>query len=100
MDEQERVAAFASEHDLDATAPFRVLDLVAEIGEIAADAAKSAEYGQHPADLDVAEDEIGDALFSLLLVADSLNVDAGEALETSVEKYRQRLDATGDAGSE
>lgn len=99
MDEQDRVAAFASEHDLEATPAFRLLDLVAEVGEVAADATESAGYGADPEALDVSDDEIGDALFALLLVAESLDVDAGEALEASLAKYRERIEETGDAGS-
>lgn len=99
MDEQDHVAAFIDEYDLDGDPAYRVLDLAAEVGEIAADAARSAEYGESPGSLDVSEDELGDALFSLLATAESLDIDAGEALETSLAKYQRRLDDTGDAGS-
>jgi len=100
MDAQDRVAPFAAEHDLEAVPAYRVLDLVAEVGEIAADAAKSTEYGARPAALDIAEDELGDALFALLLVAESVDVDAEAALETALAKYERRLAETGDAGSD
>jgi|GEM_PF-349566 len=100
MQAQDRVARFCDEHDLNADPEYRILDLAAEVGEVAADAAKSADYGAEPDELAVSEDEIGDALFSLLAVAESLDVDAGAALETSLAKYERRLDATGDAGSE
>ncbi|MFB6104024.1 MAG: MazG nucleotide pyrophosphohydrolase domain-containing protein [Halobacteriaceae archaeon] len=100
MDAQDRVAAFAAEHDLEAEPAYRVLDLVAEVGEIAADAAKSTAYGAEPGALDIAEDELGDALFSLLLVADAVDVDAEAALETALSKYERRVAETGDAGSD
>lgn len=99
MKEQEKVAEFIDEQDLEGTTAFQILDLAAEIGEIAADAAKSANYGTEPENLDVKEDEIGDALFSLFAVAESLDIDAGEALEAALEKYRRRIEETGDAGS-
>lgn len=99
MDAQDRVAAFAADHDLTAPPAYRVLDLVAEVGEVAADATKSAEYGASPAAMDIAEDEIGDVLFALLLVAESVDVDADAALETALQKYERRLDDTGDPGS-
>jgi NTP pyrophosphatase (non-canonical NTP hydrolase) len=63
MDEQQRVAAFIEEYDLQDEPAFRVLDLAAEVGEIAADATKSTGWGT-PNDLDSKTDEIGDALFS------------------------------------
>ncbi len=99
MKQQEKVADFLEKHELDAAPGFRILDLAAEIGEIAGDAAKSSEYGLNPEKLDVKKDEIGDAFFSLLAVAESLGVDAGEALEESLSKYRSRIDEKGEPGS-
>lgn len=99
MDAQDRVAALVDEYDMDADPAYRVLDLAAEVGEVAADAAKSADYGGAPEDLTVSEDELGDALFALLATADALGIDAGEALETSLAKYERRVAETGDAGS-
>ncbi|WP_436927795.1 MazG nucleotide pyrophosphohydrolase domain-containing protein [Halosimplex amylolyticum] len=99
MDAQDRVAAFVDEHDMDADPAYRILDLTAEIGEVAADAAKSSDYGAAPENLAVSEDELGDALFSLLATADALDIDAGAALETSLAKYERRLNESGDAGS-
>ncbi|WP_049901247.1 MazG nucleotide pyrophosphohydrolase domain-containing protein [Halococcus agarilyticus] len=100
MDEQQRVAAFIAEYDLQGEPAFRILDLSAEVGEIAADATKSTEWGTETNDLDIETDEIGDALFSLLAVAESLDVDAGDALDESLAKYEERLDETGSASSD
>ena len=99
MNEQQRVAAFVDEHDLHGEPAFRVLDLAAEVGEIAADAAESTDWGTEPAELAIATDEIGDALFSLLAVAESLDVDAGDALDESLAKYEARINETGSASS-
>ncbi|WP_123535900.1 MazG nucleotide pyrophosphohydrolase domain-containing protein [Halosimplex salinum] len=99
MDAQDRVAAFVEANDMDADPAYRVLDLAAEVGEIAADAAKSSEYGASPDELTVSEDELGDALFSLLATADALDIDAEAALAESLAKYERRLDESGDAGS-
>lgn len=99
MDAQTRVAAFVQEHDLDADPEYRLLDLSAEIGEIAADAVKSSEYGAAPEELTVSSDELGDALFALLATADELDIDAGAALDQSLRKYERRIDESGDAGS-
>lgn len=92
MDEQQQVAAFLETHELDGDPAFRILDLVSEVGEIAKDANESTEYGASPEDLDVKTDELGDALFSLLAVAESLDVDADDALDEALEKYRVRMD--------
>ena len=99
MDEQERVAAFVAANDLDCPPAYRLLDLAAEVGELAADANTATGYGTNPAALDVARDELGDALFALLALCDALGVDAGAALNESLEKYESRLDKTGEAGS-
>ncbi|GAB7013567.1 MazG-like family protein [Halolamina salina] len=99
MPEQREVARFIEENGMTAPPAYRLLDLAAEVGEVAADAAKSSEYGDDPDSLSVPEDEIGDALFALLALAEELETDAGRALETSLSKYEARIDAGGDAGS-
>ncbi|MFB6245623.1 MAG: MazG nucleotide pyrophosphohydrolase domain-containing protein [Candidatus Nanohaloarchaea archaeon] len=96
---QDHVSEFVKDNDLQSPLEFRILDFVAEAGEIASDAAKSADYGENPEDISVKEDELGDALFSLLTVADSLGIDAEAALERSLEKYRNRIAQSGDPGS-
>jgi len=45
------------------------------------------------------ENEVGDALFSLMLVAAAADVEAREALETSLRKYERRPETGGEAGS-
>lgn len=99
MDEQRKVREFAAEHGIEGRPEFQLLDLASEVGELAKDACESTEWGESPDDLDVATDEFGDVLFSLLLVADSLEVDAGDALDEALAKYRRRIEATGDASS-
>lgn len=99
MDEQQTVAAFVDEYGLETPPEFRLLDLVSEVGELGKDANTSTAYGDLPAELTLESDEIGDVLFALLALADSLEVDAGEALEEALEKYEQRLDARETPGS-
>ncbi|KAB7512861.1 nucleotide pyrophosphohydrolase [Halosegnis rubeus] len=100
MDEQARVARFVDEHDLSCPPAYRLLDLSAEVGELAADATESSEYGTTPDALSVKEDELGDTLFALLALCEELDVDAGEALDTAIGKYEGRLTERGDAGSQ
>jgi NTP pyrophosphatase (non-canonical NTP hydrolase) len=99
MDEQQKVADFIQEHEMQNEPSFLILDLAAEVGEIAADATKSTSWGASPDNLDVKSDEIGDALYSLLAVAESLDIDAGDALDEALEKYRSRIEETGNASS-
>jgi NTP pyrophosphatase (non-canonical NTP hydrolase) len=98
-DAQECVENFIDENNLEGTTAFRILDLMAEAGEIAADAAKSADYGMSEKDLEVKRDEIGDALFSLLAVASDLDINAEAALEEALEKYESRISNSGSPGS-
>ena len=100
MEQQRAVSAFIEEHELKGEPAFRILDLAAEVGEIAADAADSTNYGLEPDALDIETDEIGDALFSLLALAHSLDLDAGDALDESLEKYERRIADTGSASSD
>lgn len=99
MDEQQKVAEFIQEHEMQSEPSFLILDLAAEVGEIAADATKSTSWGTSPDELDVKSDEVGDALYSLLAVAESLDIDAGDALDEALEKYRRRIEETGNASS-
>lgn len=99
MNEQDRVAEFVDAHSLRAPPAFRLLDLVSEVGELAKAAAESTDYGDRPGAIDVPDDEIGDASFALLALAESLDVDAGEALEKAISKYEQRLEEGEDPSS-
>jgi NTP pyrophosphatase (non-canonical NTP hydrolase) len=99
-EDQQRVAAFIDDNGLHAPPAYRLLDLTAEIGEIAADAAKSSDYGADPEALSVRRDELGDALFSLLALAEELDMEADVALEEALDKYESRIDADGTPGSE
>ena len=98
-DEQRKVADFVDAQDLETPPEYRLLDLVSEVGELAKDANTSTGYGASPDDLEIAADEIGDALFALLALADSLEIDAGEALDEALEKYERRLDGAETPGS-
>lgn len=100
MEPQEKVAEFIEKYDMDGTVEFRILDLVSEVGEVAKDATKSSGYGTEPENLSVKKDEIGDVLFSVLAVAESLDIDSEEALNSALEKYEKRIDEKGDPGSE
>lgn len=99
MDSQDIVAEFLTTHDLHVDPAYRLLDLSAEVGELAADATDSTDYGAAPADLDLSRDELGDALFALLALAEETDTDAGIALAESLAKYEARIEAAGAPGS-
>ena len=95
MEEQQQVAEFVDEHDVDMSSEFRLLNLVEEIGEIAEDAVESAEYGDSPGEIDVSSSELGDVLFNALQMGNP----AGEALNDSLAKYEERIEESGDRSS-
>jgi NTP pyrophosphatase (non-canonical NTP hydrolase) len=99
MDAQETVADFLESHDLHTDPAYRLLDLTAEVGELAADATDSTDYGSRPAEMDLSRDELGDALFALLALAEETDADAGAALAESLVKYEARIDGEGSPGS-
>ena len=99
MDAQDRVGEFVHAHDLTAPVEHRLLDLTSELGELARAANESTGYGRDPADVALPEDELGDALFSLLALCERADVDAASALETAIEKYEERIEDSGTPAS-
>ena len=100
MDRQDRVAAFVDEQGWETDLAYRVLDLQSEVGEIADEMTRTTDYGANPEVARIAVDEVGDALFALLAVAESADIDADEALDAALAKYERRIAETGDAGSD
>ncbi len=99
-DLQARVREFVAAYDLETDIATRLLDWVSEVGEVAKEALMGTDYGRssfQPGD-NWAE-ELGDAFFSLICVANTTGVDLEAALHCALAKYRERLEARQDAGS-
>ena len=99
MEEQQQVAEFVDEHDLDMNTEFRLLNLAEEIVEITEDAVESAEYGNSPGEIEVTSDGFGDVLFNALQMGNSAGIGAGDALDDSLAKYEERIEESGDPSS-
>ncbi len=98
---QQRVAAFMRHHHLRHDPTTHALDLVSEVGEVAKEVLLSTDYGRRsPQPRPELADELGDALYSLLALAEVCGVDANDALGVALEKYERRLVERGGAGSE
>lgn len=98
---QKRVAAFARHHNLLYAPTIHALDLVSEVGEVAKEVLLSTDYGRRaPQFRPELANELGDALYSLLMLAEACGVDADGALSAALEKYERRLAEQGAAGSE
>jgi len=100
-DRQRRVAAFARRHNLLHDPATHALDLSSEIGEVAKEVLLSTDYGRRaPQFRPELSDELGDALYSLLTLAEVCGVNVGDALEAALEKYERRLAEREEAGSQ
>ncbi len=78
----------------------RLLDISSEMGELAKEYLKHSKYGTD--DFVLTEDfemEFGDTLYSLLSLADELNIDANIALDKALNKYRDRINNKKSMGS-
>jgi NTP pyrophosphatase (non-canonical NTP hydrolase) len=100
MNLRERGQLLLHEFKLGIDPSARALDLSSEVGEVCKEILKSTQYGtrafQPTPNL---ERELGDAFFSLLTLASSINVDLDAALEQVLVKMRERLEQTGQLGS-
>ena len=97
---QEKIKLFCKANALESPVEHRMLDLVSEVGELSKDVLKMSDYGRKEFKLNSeVELELGDVLYSLITVANSLDVSLEEALEKVVAKYEARL-KKGSAGSE
>lgn len=100
---QHKVKEFCDQFNLGAPTAARLLDLCAELGELAKEWLKSTQYGKRTQSLPATEDwqaELGDVLFALLCLANESGVDVDHALNQAMERYRQRIEGTGHPGSE
>jgi NTP pyrophosphatase (non-canonical NTP hydrolase) len=97
---QQQIATFVQKHDLDTSVTTRVLDLVSEVGEVAKEVLKGNDYGKREfSPTPEWSSELADALFSLICIANSTDVDLDIALNSVLQKYEKRLIESGDAGS-
>ena len=97
---QQKVADYVDAHDLRTGAEHRLLDLVAELGELSKEALKATGYGRRPFIPDEKwDDELADVFFSLVCLANSTAVDLEKGLDAALAKYGERLARRGDAGS-
>lgn len=97
---QTKVRQFLASYGLSHTPQTHALDLASEVGEVAKALLEASEYGDStPIAAASLEEELGDALFSLTALAESLDVDLEAALNKALAKYRARMAAKGHCGS-
>jgi NTP pyrophosphatase (non-canonical NTP hydrolase) len=97
---QQKIKDFCNEHKMESPIEYRALDTMSELGELAKEMLKMSNYGRKP--VEYSEElklELGDVLFSLMTIANTLNIDLDDALRKVLDKYERRL-KKGSAGSE
>lgn len=98
---QEMVAEMIKKYNLEISPQLRYIDLTSEIGELGKELLKGSNYGKKDFSItDNLESEIGDSLFSLTCIANSLNIDLSKALLDVIQKYNYRFSQKGSIGSE
>ena len=97
---QRAASDLAQEYDLNAPIMERYADLVSELGELGKELLLGSNYGTSELKItDNTAKEMGDVLFSLAMLANSLDLDLEECFSAAVGKYRERFGQTGQIGS-
>lgn len=97
---QKKTEEFIALHGLRCNETARYTDLVSEVGELGKEILKGTDYGKRPyVRTPGAAAEAGDCLFSLLALCTELGIDAEDALDSAIEKYRLRFSRKGSADS-
>lgn len=98
---QQEVAELTNEYNLEADVEYRLLDMMSELGEVSKELLIMTNYGQEEAQdsTDFAE-ELGDLLFSLITVANTMDIDLQQVLDQVLDKYQQRFHQKGHIGSQ
>ena len=97
---QEKIKEMVKKFDLESSPEIRFIDLVSEIGELGKEILKGNGYGRKEfSKTDNLESEVGDALFSLICIANGLDIDLNEALDGVLTKYESRFSEKGNIGS-
>jgi NTP pyrophosphatase (non-canonical NTP hydrolase) len=79
----------------------RYADLMSEIGELGKELLLSSNYGTKPfKPTDNLPQEMGDAIFALSLLANSLDLDLEECFGSAIDKYNKGYEETGQIGYE
>jgi NTP pyrophosphatase (non-canonical NTP hydrolase) len=97
---QNRIREFSKAHNLDSAPEYKILDTVSELGEVAKEMLKMTDYGKKKIEFrEEMQSELGDLLYSVVTIANSLDVDLEQAVNSVLAKYEKRLEK-GSPGSE
>ncbi len=100
MNWQQQAANFAEQYNLKHSPTVHALDAMSELGEVAKELLSGSAYGTQ--ELEIRPNlpaELGDLLYSICLLADSLEIDLDMALAQTLLKYENRWQTTGAVNS-
>lgn len=98
---QTLAAQFAEAHNLQHDPGVYALDVMSELGEVAKELLLASDYGRQPTSATPnMAGELGDALYSLCMLATAVDIDLDKALQTTLKKYEQRWQTKGHTGSQ
>ncbi|MHA2097706.1 MAG: MazG nucleotide pyrophosphohydrolase domain-containing protein [Candidatus Kariarchaeaceae archaeon] len=97
---QEKVTNFNAEYGVKHNPIIRVLDIVSELGELSKEFLKGTGYelGEIDTTKDI-EIELGDIFYSLISLANELDLNLENCLNLALEKYSNRYELHGDLSS-
>lgn len=99
-DIQEKVKILIKKYNLESSSEIRFIDLISEVGELGKEILKGNNYGKKEhRNTENLESEVGDVFFSLICVANELNIDLEQALDEVLKKYENRFSEKGNIGS-
>lgn len=97
---QEKVDELIKKYNLESPVEIRFIDLISELGELGKEILKGNDYGKKDfCNTENLESEMGDTFFSLICVANGLNIDLQNALDNVLRKYENRFSNKGNIGS-
>ncbi|MBQ0733519.1 MazG nucleotide pyrophosphohydrolase domain-containing protein [Aquimarina celericrescens] len=89
---QELVKDFVLKNKYETTIEIRMLDLLSELGELSKELIISSNYGKLEISTEEKiKDEFGDVLFSLICIANLLEINMEQQIIKTLDKYKKRL---------
>jgi NTP pyrophosphatase (non-canonical NTP hydrolase) len=98
---QKQVSNFQNKYKMHLSPVIRMIDIQSEVGELSKEILLCDDYGTK--EWKVTEDlgsELGDVVFSLFALANSLKLDIDVELKKVFQKYDRRFKKGGNAGSD
>ena len=97
---QKKVQDFFQDNNLELSVEHRVVDLMSEVGELSKEILLSTSYGKSEfKSTDNLKNELGDVFYSLIVSANSFDIDMEEVLDKTLDKYSKRMKEKSDLGS-